>query len=141
MTFRSVAHLATRGLLALTLAVGVWAALTPVQPTLLRWDKVDHMAWFTVATTLISLSFPTVKLRWLLLVMMVPAIGCEVIQALFTPGRTGSWKDAVASYAGAMLALAAIISGKYRAWLVAPPQEAPRRQVAGIASPASATYL
>ena len=133
------------GLLALTLMIGVWAALTPVQPTLLRWDKVDHMAWFTIATTLISLSFPNVKLRWLLLVMMVPAIGCEVIQLIFTPTRSGNWKDAVASYSGAVLALMAIISGKYRNWLITPAEEAREeareRQVTGIASPASATYL
>jgi VanZ family protein len=141
MSLRSAAHLATRGLLVLTLVIGVWAAMTPVQPTLLRWDKVDHMAWFTVATTLISLSFPTVKLRWLLLVMMVPAIGGEVIQMLFAPGRSGSWKDAVASYAGAVLALAAIISGKYRTWLISEPTKGPRRGPAGIASPASAPYL
>jgi VanZ family protein len=141
MSLRTAARLATLGLLALTLAVGVWAALTPVQQTLLRWDKVDHMAWFTVATTLISLSFPTVKLRWLLLVMMIPALGCEVIQLIFTPTRSGNWKDAVASYAGAVLALMAIVSGKYRNWLIAPPEEARQRQVTGIASPASATYL
>lgn len=112
-----------RALLVLVLLVGIWALLAPIQPTLMRWDKADHLAWFTAATTLIALSFPNVKLRWLLLVMLIPACGGEVIQALFAPTRQASWKDAVASYAGAMLALAAIISGKYRAWLVSPQSQ------------------
>ena len=87
-----------------------------------------------VATTLIALSFPTVKLRWLLLVMMIPAIGAEVIQVMFAPGRTGSWKDAVASYAGSVLALAAIISGKYRTWLISCAAKPSQEPIAGIAS-------
>ena len=141
MSLRTAAQFATRLALVVTFLIGVWAAMAPVQPTLLRWDKVDHMAWFTVATTLIALSFPTVKLRWLLLVMMIPAIGAEVIQVLFAPGRTGSWKDAVASYAGSVLALAAIISGKYRTWLISNPEMPGKTGSAGIASPASAPYL
>ena len=134
MSLRTAAQFATRLALVVTFLIGVWAAMAPVQPTLLRWDKVDHMAWFTVATTLIALSFPTVKLRWLLLVMMIPAIGAEVIQVLFAPGRTGSWKDAVASYAGSVLALAAIISGKYRTWLISCAAKPSQEPIAGIAS-------
>jgi VanZ family protein len=121
MSKQSTARLMTRALLVIVLVVSVWAALTPVRPSLLRWDKADHLAWFAILTTLTAMSFPKIKLRWFLLVMLIPTVGGEILQGVFAPTRDVSWKDIVAGYAGALVALCAIISGKYRSWLVSDP--------------------
>jgi len=79
------------------------------RPTLIGWDKLDHVASFTALTLLARAGWPRVQ-RWRpALALFAYGVGIELLQSTDFVGRTASVSDAFANAVGIALGLAAAL--------------------------------
>jgi len=92
-----------RCLLLVALAgIGWIATFSPWQPFAAVSDKLRHVAAFLLLTTLVWQSFPACSATRRITVMVLLALGVELVQTL-TPTREFHLDDMAASVAGAIL--------------------------------------
>ncbi len=95
--------------MAITLAlitVIAWLPGTEGRPTLIGWDKLDHVASFIALTLLARAGWPTAA-RWRAAVLLFTyGVLIELVQSTDIVGRTASVSDAVANAVGIALGLA-----------------------------------
>ena len=91
-------------LTALILAGIVWVSLSPLPelplPSLLLWDKIQHLIAYTILALPVALAAPRRWPLWILFFLAVSA-GIELIQPQVN--RYGEWKDLVANAMGLTL--------------------------------------
>lgn len=75
-------------------------------PTLIGWDKLDHLAAFAALTVLARCGWPSLP-RWALAgIAFAYGVAIEIGQATLTQGRVASASDAVANGFGIAAGLA-----------------------------------
>ena len=102
------AHEARWAVAGLGLVILVIAMLpAPVgQPSLIGWDKLDHIAAFAALTVLIRTGWPQARRAWAVGVLVLYGAVIELLQASALIGRTASSFDLIANGVGIVLGLA-----------------------------------
>lgn len=117
--FDRLAPPAARAVLLAATAVTLWFAfVSPGSgPSLLPWDKAQHVLAFVTLTTLALIAFPRVRAAWLGLGLGLFGALIEIVQATPWVHRDGDVWDWVADALAVLAVIAVMAAARLRARL------------------------
>ena len=89
--------------------VTLWLALSPHPPRIFAWDKFEHGAAFMALTFAFWAAYPTLRLRWVALILSGFGTLIEILQGIPAIHRDSSFFDWCADSVAIFLATGLIL--------------------------------
>ena len=89
--------------------VTLWLALSPHPPRIFAWDKFEHGAAFMALTFAFWAAYPTLRLRWVALILSGFGALIEILQGIPAIHRDSSFFDWCADSVAIVLAIGLIL--------------------------------